>query len=1164
RMTKLLNIFLIVNAVFIAAESFLPAQNEGVNAVKCSVDGKKKRCYSATKVPKIVNELLKRLRTTAYTSPYSTSCLHDPCMNGGTCTLVDAGTYRCDCPPEYAGERCEKKLECGQNTCGKNAECSIGNHQITCVCKRGFTGDPLVDCSQRTVTALILGDQHYRTFDGCHFDYMGTCPYYFVVPCDGTLPEPFGRFIIKAKNTFPFKDSSASSLRQIQVEIYGLSLYVDVSTHHLYVDGISTAMPYFYPNDQNATVSVTYINRMVLIHTDTNIVIRFTSGLLSVQIPDVDALRGPDVLCGLAGNIDSNCLNDFRTLDGSTLWNNNCRPKNRKNKFGDSYIITDPNDFFKPDHRDDSRCLRGDELKLPHHEREVPMNVAHKCEEIRNAEYGHGLFAKCQGLHDINESFKDCVHDTCFGSTQKDKAEAHCQALEVFVKLCQSSLPNTPLQWRKEMNCDELNCPTHSTPKMCATACPRTCQNPNPSLQCNEACSEGCECDQGYYLDTSDPAHPECVKLEQCGRNDRDGNHHPTEEIWPSEDCRSINVCKNGTLYAERINCSKNAICERNARNRIHRHSCTEGFPSDGYECVGIDECADPKKCNAHRGHGICLNISGSYACYCKWQYDSDANCEEYRPRRHCADLFLYHNKTKNGVYTIRPFSSTSGPGASREVSVYCDMKTAGGGWTLMSSSLSDSMSNKTFKEYVTGFGDPSVKDVWLGLDIIHQMTKEMNTSLRVNLHYCTNQGIPTETGALDDIYSTYCTYAIFKVLSRSEGYAVDIPFSCRGTDVIEEDGWVRWTNDDRPKFTAFDSANASCSELYRNTGWWYDKRDASCGAANLNGNRYKCNSRPSNLDLKYYLKWNSNAVSAAELLLRPTDFPHYDRSEELHDVTSLTAHNDSVPHYSSETSINSTSIHKDITKNSTPFRKYNDTAAIPTKTINVNEDEKDKKMQTINATAAGADNESVSNSRPHERDITEILYENRSLSSKRTELEPESSLSPLNISNSTDSLFPTTMVAGKSISSPAQMAITKAGAIPHNKFSLTREVNEIPINIKQNISTESDTLFNFIITKEPTSSSNFSMRSAKQKQISTTSTESAQQSIRSTQKTIKLTTKLMKGTKSGSTTTLAATETSESTEPITPEPTELTTAEAMEPTTTEVTEMTTITQEPH
>lgn len=78
-----------------------------------------------------------------------------------------------------------------------------------------------------------------------------------------------------------------------------------------------------------------------------------------------------------------------------------------------------------------------------------------------------------------------------------------------------------------------------------------------------------------------------------------------------------------------------------------------------------------------------------------------------------------------------------------------------------------------------------------------------------MNLHYCTKRRISKETDALDEIKSTYCTYEVFKVLNRSEGYAVDIPHLCEGTDAInEEDGWVRWESNERPKFTAFDSAN--------------------------------------------------------------------------------------------------------------------------------------------------------------------------------------------------------------------------------------------------------------------------------------------------------------------------------------------------------------------
>ncbi|KHJ85882.1 hypothetical protein OESDEN_14382 [Oesophagostomum dentatum] len=82
-------------------------------------------------------------------------------------------------------------------------------------------------------------------------------------------------------------------------------------------------------------------------------------------------------------------------------------------------------------------------------------------------------------------------------------------------------------------------------------------------------------------------------------------------------------------------------------------------------------------------------------------------------------------------------------------------------------------MADKTFKEYIDGFGNPLQQQVWLGLDLINGMTNYENTSLRVNLYRCPHNGMSSKT--------TYCTYDNFAVLGAAENYAVIIPrvFSC-------------------------------------------------------------------------------------------------------------------------------------------------------------------------------------------------------------------------------------------------------------------------------------------------------------------------------------------------------------------------------------------------
>ncbi len=78
--------------------------------------------------------------------------------------------------------------------------------------------------------------------------------------------------------------------------------------------------------------------------------------------------------------------------------------------------------------------------------------------------------------------------------------------------------------------------------------------------------------------------------------------------------------------------------------------------------------------------------------------------------------------------YRINPPYSVNGQDAYSSISVYCDQTTDGGGWTLMGAAQDNINADKTFAQYVAGFGDVANMDYWMGLSLINGMTNEANT----------------------------------------------------------------------------------------------------------------------------------------------------------------------------------------------------------------------------------------------------------------------------------------------------------------------------------------------------------------------------------------------------------------------------------------------------
>ncbi|KAK7125192.1 hypothetical protein R3I94_019284 [Phoxinus phoxinus] len=105
---------------------------------------------------------------------------------------------------------------------------------------------------------------------------------------------------------------------------------------------------------------------------------------------------------------------------------------------------------------------------------------------------------------------------------------------------------------------------------------------------------------------------------------------------------------------------------------------------------------------------------------------NSTKQADEERKFRDCADLYQAGFQ-KNGVYTIN-----ISPQETKKV--FCNMESAGGGWTVIQRREDGSVDfQRTWKEYKMGFGSVSAEH-WLGNEFVHILTNQRQFGLRVEL----------------------------------------------------------------------------------------------------------------------------------------------------------------------------------------------------------------------------------------------------------------------------------------------------------------------------------------------------------------------------------------------------------------------------------------------
>ncbi|XP_056001391.1 fibrinogen C domain-containing protein 1-A-like [Ostrea edulis] len=196
--------------------------------------------------------------------------------------------------------------------------------------------------------------------------------------------------------------------------------------------------------------------------------------------------------------------------------------------------------------------------------------------------------------------------------------------------------------------------------------------------------------------------------------------------------------------------------------------------------------------------------------------------------------------KGKDGVYSISV--------TDKKKTVYCDMTTDGGGWTVIQKRQDNSTDfYRTWAEYKEGFGDPS-KNYWIGNDAIHYLTK-------------TNQELRVELLSFDD-EKAYALYSTFQVGNESSKYRLTVSGynGTAGDSLMNHIGQEFSTQDqDNDEWSS-----GNCAVDWHGA-WWY----SACAYTNLNG-QYR-ESAVSCVQCPYWVDWKSQtALKGTVMQIRP------------------------------------------------------------------------------------------------------------------------------------------------------------------------------------------------------------------------------------------------------------------------------------------------------
>ena len=187
-------------------------------------------------------------------------------------------------------------------------------------------------------------------------------------------------------------------------------------------------------------------------------------------------------------------------------------------------------------------------------------------------------------------------------------------------------------------------------------------------------------------------------------------------------------------------------------------------------------------------------------------------------PRKNCKEI--YDEMVENNAVPVSGLYMISPDPMKGDFVVYCDMKLAGGGWTVISRRIDGSLDFKVGQEkYLSGFGLYN-RNFWLGLERIRILTKSVPMELWVGMesYETPNDDEPRRTWA-------HARYNYFQVGDRASQYTLTVGDFDQNNSTVYSD-----------TFSTQHNGRAFRSDCASRGGWWY----RTCGDSSVTGTYYQ------------------------------------------------------------------------------------------------------------------------------------------------------------------------------------------------------------------------------------------------------------------------------------------------------------------------------------